>query len=59
MEDFPEVYQLVGKPIKPKTRLIIFVFILILLILATIIFLISVGYINISSPTSAGVQSNV
>ena len=59
MEDFPEVYQLVGKPIKPKTRLIIFVIIVILLILATIIFLISVGYINISSPTSAGVQTNV
>ena len=59
MEDFPEVYQLVGKPIKPKTRIIIFVIIVILLIIATIIFLISVGYINISSPTSEGVQTNV
>jgi hypothetical protein len=54
MIEYPEIKQYLGKPIKPSTRLIILSLIIIAMIIATIIFLISVGYINISSPSNAG-----
>jgi hypothetical protein len=54
MIEYPEIKQYIGKPIKPSTRLIILSLVVIGMIIATIIFLISVGYINISSPSKTG-----
>ena len=54
MIEYPEIKQYLGKPIKSSTRLIILSLIVIAMIIATIIFLISVGYINTSSPSKAG-----
>ncbi len=54
MIEYPEIKQYLGKPSKPSTRLIILSLVVIAMIIATIIFLISVGYINISSPSKAG-----